>query len=94
MATDLDRLIQEIRSLAPEDRLRVQEALAQNAEREESGPADDREMADEEYQQLLVRAGLLRAARPRRRNQQAFERYRPVEIAGEPLSETAIRERR
>jgi hypothetical protein len=93
MATDTDRLIQEIRSLAPEDRQRLQEALAAET-RDDIPLLFSGQRADEAYQERLVQAGLLREVRPRHRDQQAFERFRPVEIVGKPLSETIIEERR
>ena len=52
------------------------------------------ELTDEDYQKRLVEAGLLKEVRPRRCDQQAFERFEPVEISGKPLSETVIEERR
>jgi len=51
-------------------------------------------LTDEEYQTRLVKAGLLAAVRPRRRDQWKFEQFSPVEISGEPLSQTIIEERR
>jgi hypothetical protein len=51
-------------------------------------------MPDEEYQKRLVQAGLLSEVRTRRRDQQVFERFRPVPITGKPLSETIVEERR
>ncbi len=94
MATDTERLIQEIRSLAPEDRRRVQEALAAETRDDTVRALSPGQRADEAYQERLIQAGLLREVRRRRRDQQAFERYRPVEIAGKPLSESIIEERR
>jgi hypothetical protein len=53
-----------------------------------------RGLTDDEYQRQLVASGLMQSVKPRRRDQQAFDRYQPVEIAGKPLSDTIIEERR
>jgi Arc/MetJ-type ribon-helix-helix transcriptional regulator len=54
----------------------------------------DDESADQEVQRRLFDAGLLSEIRPPRRVSTGTERFTPVPIQGEPLSETVIRERR
>jgi hypothetical protein len=94
MATDIDTLIREIRSLPPDEQRRLQRVLAEGApDNNQSSPSADK-ITDENYQQRLVDAGLLKHVKPRRRDQQAFDSFRPVEISGKPLSETIIEERR
>jgi len=52
------------------------------------------EMAEQELQRRLVTAGVLSEIKPPPRFMPARERFTPVSIKGEPLSETIIRERR
>ncbi len=52
------------------------------------------DLTDAEYQQRLVQAGLVQRAKTRLRDQTSFERFQPVTISGQPLSETIIEERR
>ena len=94
MVSDTERLIEEIRSLAPEDRRRLQEALAEEAGGDSVRLPHVEKWTDETYQGRLLQAGLLREVRLRHRDQQAFERFRPVEIIGKPLSESILEERR
>ena len=54
----------------------------------------DDELADQEAQRRLFRAGLLSEIKPPRRISTGTERFTPIPIQGEPLSETVIRERR
>ena len=49
---------------------------------------------DTAYQAQLLAAGLISEIRPRRRDQQAFERFAPLSVTGEPFSQTIIEERR
>jgi hypothetical protein len=94
MATDIDTLIREIRSLPQDEQRRLQRALAEGTpDKNESSPNANK-IADEDYQQRLVDAGLLKQVKPRHREQQSFDSFRPVEISGKPLSETIIEERR
>jgi putative addiction module CopG family antidote len=52
------------------------------------------EMADQELQRRLLAAGIISEIKPPPRFLPVRERFTPVEIIGEPLSETVIRERR
>jgi hypothetical protein len=52
------------------------------------------ELAEQEMQRRLVAAGVLSEIKPPPRFIPARERFSPVPIQGEPLSETIIRERR
>jgi hypothetical protein len=94
MATDIEKLIQQIASLPVEERRRVQAALAAEASTAGGAAPPTGQLTDEAYQRRLVEAGLLTEVKPRRRDQRQFERFQPVEISGKPLSETIIEERR
>jgi hypothetical protein len=52
------------------------------------------EIADQELQRRLLAAGVISEIKPPHRLLPARERFTPVPITGEPLSETVIRERR
>jgi Arc/MetJ-type ribon-helix-helix transcriptional regulator len=52
------------------------------------------EMADQELQRRLLAAGVISEIKPPPRFLPARERFTPVPITGEPISETIIRERR
>ncbi len=93
MAADIDRLIQELRSLSAEEQQPMREAFAVELPSATSTSSRE-ERADVAYQERLVQAGLLKQVNPRRRDQQAFDGFKPVEISGTPLSETIIEERR
>jgi hypothetical protein len=57
-------------------------------------PLTDEERADEEAQRRLLAAGVISEIKPSRRISTGTERFTPIPIQGEPLSETIIRERR
>jgi Arc/MetJ-type ribon-helix-helix transcriptional regulator len=52
------------------------------------------ELAEQELQRRLFEAGVVSEIKPPRRFTPERERFTPVPIQGEPLSETIIRERR
>lgn len=93
MAPEVKRLIGEIRALPREDREALLAALSGASLSEPEEPLSEEEAADEAYQKQLLAAGLIREVRLRRRDQRAFE-FTPIEISGEPLSQTIIEERR
>jgi hypothetical protein len=57
-------------------------------------PLTKEERADQEAQRRLLAAGVIAEIRPSRRISSDTERFAPITIEGEPLSETIIRERR
>ncbi|MEX2119718.1 MAG: hypothetical protein WD847_08995 [Pirellulales bacterium] len=91
MATDIERLIQEVQALPLEDRTRVRKALE-----DESNPLQPQsQLASEaELQKRLVDAGLLKEVKRPLRDAGAFKSRKLVSIEGKPLSETIIEERR
>ncbi len=52
------------------------------------------EIADQELQRRLLAAGIISEIKPPPRLLPARERFTPIPITGEPISETIIRERR
>jgi len=57
-------------------------------------PLTEEELADQEAQRRLLAAGIISEIKPSRRVSTGTERFTPIPIQGEPLSETIIRERR
>ena len=51
-------------------------------------------LADQEAQRRLLAAGVISEIKPSRRVTTETDRFTPIPIPGEPLSETIIRERR
>jgi hypothetical protein len=91
MATDIEKLLQDILSLPPEEQKHVRDAIDQGMTYE---AADGERPAEEEFQRRLVEAGLLKEIKRPLRDAEAFKNGKPVEIKGKPLSETVIKERR
>ncbi|HVA48661.1 MAG TPA: hypothetical protein VNH11_20005 [Pirellulales bacterium] len=87
-------MIAEICALPRDDREAVQRAVSASLAQSDRPAITDEEIADEAYQRQLLAAGLISKIRLRRRDQQAFDQFTPVEIIGKPLSETIIEERR
>ena len=94
MAPYLEKIIAEIRTLPPEDRDTIIRAVSETAAPARESSLTPDQAADEAYQRMLLEAGLIREIRLRRRDQTALDQFQPIEIIGEPLSETIIRERR
>ncbi len=57
-------------------------------------PLTEAELADQEAQRRLLAAGVISEIKPSRRIPTETERFTPIPIQGETLSETIIRERR
>jgi hypothetical protein len=90
MTTELEQLIREVQSLPLEERKHLRQVI------DESLASADRAIPpnEEEFQVSLVKAGLLADTRRPIRDVNAFRKNQPFSIAGEPLSETIVEERR
>ena len=75
MATDIEKLLQEIRTLPLEEQERVRDALDQEMMAEAT---EEERAAEEEFQQRLVQAGLFRQMKRPRRDAEAFKHRKPV----------------
>jgi hypothetical protein len=83
----LEKILEEIKSLTPEEQAKVRELLDSLPLQEKATPSR------EEYEKYLLAKGVIshipsRKIPPERRD------FKPIEVEGEPLSETIIRERR
>jgi hypothetical protein len=94
MAPHVEKLIAEIRALPREDQETIVKVLTESHPDAVAAPLSEEQAADLAYQKQLLAAGLISEIRLRQRDQEAFDRYTPISITGEPLSETIIRERR
>ncbi|HSZ57743.1 MAG TPA: hypothetical protein VK797_18920 [Tepidisphaeraceae bacterium] len=86
--TELENLIQQIRSLNPEERRKVKAAIDTEPAASATGGVEDR------FDQLLLRDGLIERIPPPVADTQSYNAWRPIPIEGKPLSETVIEERR
>lgn len=88
MSMNLDRLLQEVKSLTPDEqrclRDMVDELLAITAP----------QMTGDEFEEHLLRKGIISRIPPRIRDAGFYANRRPVEVKGKPVSETIIEERR
>jgi hypothetical protein len=82
----LERILQEITTLEPEELLQVQQAIQTRLAAADYSPAEERVL------QEMLKVGLLTAIKPRRTDRQGV--YPLVPIQGKPLSETILEERR
>lgn len=91
MSADVERVLNEIKALTPEEQQQVRAALDTMLP-VTPGP----QMTEEEFELMLVQKGILGGRRraPSPEEIESFRSYRPVEVKGKPVSETIIEERR
>ena len=82
----LERILQEIKTLKPEELLQVQQAVQAQLAPPSYAPAE------EQVLQEMLKVGLLTEIKPRCPDRQ--DDYPLVPIQGKPLSETILEERR
>jgi hypothetical protein len=83
----LEKILEEIKSLAPEEQAKVRELL------DNLLPAKKEPTSREEYEAYLLAKGVITHI-PSRQIPPERQEFKPIAIEGEPLSETIIRERR
>jgi putative addiction module CopG family antidote len=72
----------------------VSEALRRLRQQREGTEAHAKPLTEDEWQQQLVDSGLLARIPPRGAARPPRPPFQPIPLAGEPLSETILRERR
>jgi hypothetical protein len=86
--SNLDRLIEEVKTLTPHEqrslRDMVDELLVKGAPM----------MTEEEFEQDLLKKGVISRIPPRIRDANFYANRKPVEVEGKPVSEIIIEERR
>ncbi len=90
MSATLDKIIEEVRALSPEDQKLLQEWLKSIVS---STIATEDELEDA-FERELVAEGVLGEVKPLPRSDPEFDAYQPVTVKGKPVSETIIEERR
>ncbi|HEV7475532.1 MAG TPA: hypothetical protein VGN90_15870 [Pyrinomonadaceae bacterium] len=87
MSTNVERVLDQIRSLSPEEQRQVRVAL------NSSGKAA---MTEDEFEQHLLANGVITEIPPplTEADIEAFRNYKPISVEGKPVSETIIEERR
>jgi len=89
MSTTVERIIEEVRQLPPEEQRRLREML--NTVVPAFPTEDEREDA---FEREMVAEGILGEVAPLTSDDPEFYAYRPVTVRGKPVSETIIEERR
>jgi hypothetical protein len=92
MGSDIEQIVQEIQALSREDQQRLRDLLNLQLSASYSFAAE--RSAEEEFQQRLIEAGLLREIKHPRRDPKAFMTREPVTINGKDLSKIILEERR
>ena len=94
--SEFNHLLGSLAALSPEQMRQLRDELDGKLAASASAELPDltpEEVAEQELQHRLVAAGVLSEIKPPRRFTPERERFTPVTIQGEPLSETIIRER-
>ena len=85
----LEKVIKEVKLLAPEEQLKVRELL------NDILPSTNKPPSREEYEKYLLAKGVISHIPTRTgKRSEELKDFKPIEIDGEPLSEMIIRERR
>jgi len=92
-ATDL---LSEIRKLSLDEAREVAERLANYLSEQESQElaTDETETPEDEFERQLLAKGVITHIPTRDETDEEFDKFEPIDVAGEPISETIIRERR
>jgi hypothetical protein len=95
--SEFNHILGSIKALSPEQMQELRRELdRQLGPRSVEGgpPLTESELADQEAQRRLLAAGVISEIKPSRQVPTETERFTPIPIQGEPLSETIVRERR
>lgn len=90
MATDIEQLVSQLRSLSPNEQRRIRQVLDEQL----ITSPPPQQATEDDFKQRLVELGLLKQIKHPARNADSFLSWKPVQIKGKPLSETIIEERR
>lgn len=88
MSTNVERVLDQIRSLTVEEQQQVRAAL--------NSVNTKPIMTEDEFEQHLLAAGVISEIPPppTEAEIEAFRNYKPITVTGKPVSETIIEERR
>lgn len=90
MSANVERVLNEIRALTPEEQEQVRAALDKMSELTSKS-----QLTEEESERRMEERGIISRPQSPLLDAQSFDEFRPIEILdGKPLSETIIEERR
>jgi hypothetical protein len=91
MSAMLDKIKEEVRTLAPEELQEVRE-LVDSLLTEPAKP----QMTEDEFERYLAAKGIISLPKPSSREaaEASFDDYKPITVEGQPLSEMIIEDRR
>jgi hypothetical protein len=92
MATDIEKLIQELHSLGADELRQLRRAVDERLSNPSESTGSERQ--EDEFKRRLVAAGLLNEVRPPVPDPESYRGRTPVPVTGKPLSETIVEERR
>ncbi len=84
----LEKVIEEVKSLAPEEQVKVREMLDSILSPKKNPPTRA------EYEQYLLEKGVISHIPTRQTPSAERKAFKPIKIEGKPISETIIEERR
>ncbi|HXU36863.1 MAG TPA: hypothetical protein VN937_10920 [Blastocatellia bacterium] len=92
-ATDV---LSEIHKLSLDEAREVAERLEKYLREQETTmlATEDTEAREDEFERQLLAKGVINHIPSRDETDEEFDKFDPIDVAGEPLSETIIRERR
>lgn len=90
MSASLEKVLDEVKTLSPDDLRRLREEVDRMLE-----PPRE-QMTEDEFEQMLLAKGIIGSipSRPNEEERKAYSNYKPIEVKGKPISETIIEERR
>lgn len=87
--TTLEKILETVKSLTPEEKAKVREVL------DDVFPPEKPTISREEYEKYLLAKGVISHIPTRTgKRPKELKDFKPIEVEGEPISETIIRERR
>lgn len=90
MSANVERVLNEIRALTPEEQQQVRAALDKMSQE-----TPEPQMTEEEFERRMEERGIISRSQAPLLDVQSFDEFKPVEILdGKPISETIIEERR
>jgi hypothetical protein len=89
MQSTIEQIEREVKQLSAEDLRKVRRLVDSLLKKEESKSA----MSEEEFEQHLYEKGIIGKPPPPITDFSRYEKYKPVKVEGEPVSETIIKER-
>ena len=95
MSVLLDKIKEEMRTLAPEELQQVRE-LVDSLLSEPAGPRMSGDELEDAFERELAAKGIISLPDPARRKEAEteFDNYKPITVEGKPLSEMIIEDRR